>query len=128
MSGVFAIEMEPEVRAWLEGLSAAQRGTVKRFVERLANEGERMGMPRSKPLGQGLFELRFDLANRAMRITYWIRTDATAVLLTVFRKQRMNEHVQVERARQVMKTCQNDHSGAPVAIIFAGEPLELGGW
>ncbi|WP_406284324.1 hypothetical protein [Embleya sp. NBC_00896] len=54
--------------------------------------------------------------------------DATAVLLTVFGKQRMNEHLQVERARQVMKTCQNDHSGAPVAIIFAGEPLELGGW
>ncbi|WP_424636916.1 type II toxin-antitoxin system RelE/ParE family toxin [Embleya sp. AB8] len=124
---MFGIEMEPEVRAWLEGLSAAQRGTVKRFVERLANEGERMGMPRSKPLGQGLFELRFDVANRAVRISYWIRADATAVFLTVFRKQKINEHVQVERAGQVMKTCQSEHSGAPVAIIFAGEPLELGG-
>jgi hypothetical protein len=124
---VFAIEMESEVRAWLEGLPAAQLGAVKRFVQRLANEGERMGMPRSKPLGQGLFELRFELANRAVRIPYWIRTDATAVLLTVFHKQKMNERVQVERARQAMKTCQSDHVGPPVAVIFAGEPLELGG-
>ncbi len=46
---------------------------------------------------------------------------------TVFHKQRMNERVHVERARQAMKTCQSDHVGPPVAVIFAGELLELGG-
>ncbi|MGA4544874.1 type II toxin-antitoxin system RelE/ParE family toxin [Uniformispora flossi] len=87
--------MEPEVRSWLLGLPVRDLAIVKRVVQRLANEGDRMGMPRSKSLGQGLFELRFDVVNQAIRITYWIRTDATAVLLTVFHKQRMNERDQV---------------------------------
>lgn len=118
--------MEPEVRLWLESLRAAELGTVKRFVQRLANEGERIGMPRSKPLGRGLFELRFDLADRAVRITYWVRTDSTVVLLTVFGKQKINEREQVDRARQAMKTCRGDHRDPASAVVFAGEPLELG--
>lgn len=119
--------MEPEVRQWLEGLSAANRGTVKRFVEQLANKGQQVRGPRYKPLGQGLFEIKFDLDDRTTRITYWLRPDATAVLLTVFHKQKMREGNQVDRARQTMKTCRSDHTGGPIEVIFAGEPLELGG-
>ncbi|MGR7000206.1 type II toxin-antitoxin system RelE/ParE family toxin [Yinghuangia aomiensis] len=124
---MFSIEMEPEVRSWLLGLPVRDLAIVKRVVQRLANEGDRMGMPRSKSLGQGLFELRFDVVNQAIRITYWIRTDATAVLLTVFHKQRMNERDQVERARLAMKTCQAEHADTLVTPIFAGRPLELDG-
>ncbi len=120
--------MEPEVRTWLERLPYRDLAIAKKFVQRLANEGRAMGMPRSRSLQDGLFELRFDIADKSVRISYWIRADSTAVLLTVFHKQRQNEHTHVLQARQAMRTCRNDHDGShPVETIFGGYPLELGG-
>jgi phage-related protein len=62
-------------------------------------------MPHSRPLGLGLFELRFDLQRSAHRVTYFFPGDQRIVLLTVFRKQRMNERAEVERARRAMQRC-----------------------
>ncbi|MFI6587445.1 type II toxin-antitoxin system RelE/ParE family toxin [Embleya sp. NPDC050493] len=116
------IEMEPEVREWLDTLTDPELTRVATIVERLHNEGVMLGMPRAKPLGDGLRELRFDLGNKAVRITYWIRDD-TAVLLTVFRKTRDNEHRQVERARQAMKVCDAQCEGDP-EHTYTRRPLE----
>jgi len=79
-------------------------------------------MSRAKPLGDGLRELGFDLANEAVRITHWIR-DGSVVLLTVFHKTRDNEHKQVERARQAMKVCNAERVGDP-AHTYTRRPLE----
>ncbi|GLX96045.1 hypothetical protein Hesp01_39950 [Herbidospora sp. NBRC 101105] len=38
-----------------------------------------------------------------MRITYWIAPERQIVLLTVFRKTRMRETRQVERARRALR-------------------------
>lgn len=62
-------------------------------------------MPQSRSLGDGLFELRFDLDRRAHRITYFFSGDDRIVLLTVFRKQRMNERSEVQRGRRAMQRC-----------------------
>ncbi|WTW98684.1 type II toxin-antitoxin system RelE/ParE family toxin [Streptomycetaceae bacterium NBC_01309] len=125
---MLSIEIEPEVREWLEGIHVRDLAIVKRYVQRLANEGERMGMPRSRCLQNGLFELRFDVADKAARISYWMRPDATAVLLTVFHKQRQNERLHVAQARQAMRICRRHHGAShPVDVIFGGYPLELGG-
>jgi len=62
-------------------------------------------MPHSRSLGGGLFELRFDLDRVAWRITYWFAPAGRVVLLTVFRKQRMSERVEIDRARQAMERC-----------------------
>ncbi len=62
-------------------------------------------MPASRALGDGLFELRFDLVRTAWRITYYFAADQRIVLLTVFRKQRQNERHEVQRARQAMDRC-----------------------
>jgi len=62
-------------------------------------------MPRSRPLGDGLFELRFELARNAQRITFFFPGERRIVLLTTFRKQRQSERAEVARARQAMNRC-----------------------
>lgn len=63
----------------------------------------------SRALGDGLWELRFDLDKVAWRITYWFAPERQIVLLTVFRKQRMNEKAEVHRARHALSTCRSSH-------------------
>lgn len=41
----------------------------------------------------------------AIRLTYWLAPGRRIVLLTVFRKTRMREDAEVERAALAMKTC-----------------------
>jgi hypothetical protein len=62
-------------------------------------------MPISRSLDRGLFELRFDLERQAFRITYYFAAARRIVLLTVFRRQRMNERHEVQRAREAMARC-----------------------
>lgn len=62
-------------------------------------------MPISRSLDSGLFELRFDLDRQAFRMTYYFAPERRIVLLTVFRKQRMNERREVSRARDAMALC-----------------------
>src|SRR5439155_16528523 len=62
-------------------------------------------MPISRSLDDGLFELRFDLERQAFRITYYFAAVRRIVLLTVFRKQRMNERHETNRAREAKARC-----------------------
>ncbi|MDU0349629.1 type II toxin-antitoxin system RelE/ParE family toxin [Actinomyces sp. MRS3W] len=57
-------------------------------------------MPHSRPLGGGLYELRFSCENVNRRITYVFDMGRRVVTLTTFRKQRSNERVEVARARR----------------------------
>lgn len=74
-------------------------------LDRLAEQGNRLRMPASRTLGDGLFELRFDLGKVARRITFYFASKRRIVLLTVFRKQRQNERTEVRRAHQAMERC-----------------------
>jgi hypothetical protein len=51
--GLWDIEMEPEVRAWLESLPRGQFGRVLAFAEKLAEEAASLGEPYSRHLGGG---------------------------------------------------------------------------
>lgn len=93
------------MRAWLEGLSPAAVATAAFHVDRLAEHGAALRMPNSRVLGEGLFELRFDLGRVAQRISFFFSGDHRVVLLTVFRKQRSKERIEVERARIAMRRC-----------------------
>ena len=62
-------------------------------------------MPISRSLNDGLFELRFDLERQAHRVTYYFAARRRIVMLTVFRKQRMNERHEANRAREAMARC-----------------------
>jgi len=68
--------------------------------------GPALRMPHARPLGGGLFELRFTCERTARRATYFIDTRAKVITLTTFRKQRQNERREVARARQAMRVGQ----------------------
>jgi hypothetical protein len=63
-------------------------------------------------LGDGVRELRPTLDGAAIRITYWLTPNRTAVLLTVFRKTRMREDAEVRRAKLAQKVCEAEHGPA----------------
>lgn len=90
---------------WLDQLRPGEFGAVAFHIDRLAENGARLRMPHSRALGEGLLELRVDLGRSAWRITYWFAPGRRIVLLTVFRKQRMNERAEVERGRRAMARC-----------------------
>ncbi len=111
MSGAerYTVELEPEVRSWLETLPEADYRAVERTADVLAEQPTTLGEPLSRHLGGPLRELRVSLRGEAIRITYWLAPGQRVVLLTVFRKQRMRETGEVERARLAQKACQGGH-------------------
>jgi hypothetical protein len=52
------------------------------------------------------------LDGEAVRISYWLAPDCRIVLLTVFRKTKMRETAEIERAMQAQKVCEAEHSPA----------------
>lgn len=104
MSG-WSVELEPEVERWLQSLPPESFGPAASRIDYLAEQGSALRMPRSRSLGDGLFELRFDLGRSAQRITFFFAGDRRIVLLTVFRKQRQNERAEIARARLAMRVC-----------------------
>jgi hypothetical protein len=57
-------------------------------------------------------ELRPTIDGAPIRITYWLTRNRTAVLLTMFRKTRMREDTEVQRAKSAQKTCAAEHGPA----------------
>ncbi|MCQ9367142.1 type II toxin-antitoxin system RelE/ParE family toxin [Brevibacterium sp. 91QC2O2] len=100
---IWTVVYSDEVQAWLDGLTAGQYATVRRVVARLEVAGNMLRMPLSKPLGEGLFELRFNLENKARRITYTFQPEQRIITLTTFYKQKNNERREILRARRAQK-------------------------
>jgi hypothetical protein len=75
---------ESPVQTFLEGLTGEDRADAFALLELLAESGNGLRMPHSKPLGGGLFELR----GRQVRIFYVFRRDRRAVLLDGLVKKR----------------------------------------
>ncbi|WP_141577069.1 type II toxin-antitoxin system RelE/ParE family toxin [Actinomadura sp. WMMA1423] len=69
--GLFEIQAEPEVVDWLMSLAPAQPARADVVCGMLAIEGTCPGMPLSRPLGDGVWELRINLHPQDIRITYW---------------------------------------------------------
>lgn len=112
VSKPWQIEVEPEVRQWLELLSDTHYDKAERAADMLAAGPTTLGEPYSRHLGGKVRELRFTMDGNAVRITYWLAPDQRIVLLTVFRKTRQREAAEVERAQQAQKVCQADHGPA----------------
>ena len=109
---MWEVELEPEVEEWLDTISIKQFASVLPHIERLAERGSALRMPASRTLGEGLFELRFDLNRVAWRLSFFFADNPRIVLLTVFRKQLTNERHEVERARTAMRRCITEgHTG-----------------
>ena len=99
------VELEPEVRDWLEALPSAQFATAAFYIDLLAGQGPLLGEPYTKQLSGKLRELRFHLDGRPWRISYWIATGRRIILLITFPKTRQRETAQVARAQRAMSAC-----------------------
>lgn len=99
----WTIEFSREVEKWLESLSDNDFRIADRHLQNLAEQGTALGMPRSKSLGGGLHELRFQCQNVERRITYTFDPGRRVITLTTFRKQRNSEQKQVARARLMLR-------------------------
>ncbi|MGW5445402.1 type II toxin-antitoxin system RelE/ParE family toxin [Streptomyces asiaticus] len=111
-AALYVIEVEPEVRGWLEFLPGRLYRKVEAYVELLAELGPQTPMPYARPLCDGVAELRPSLDGVQTRVTYWITDDRRIVLLTVFRKTRAHEEAQINRAVLAKKECQAEHGPA----------------
>lgn len=114
MGEPWAIEIEPEVQHRPDTLADRDYLIAEHAAERLQDAPTTLGEPYSRNLGDGLRELRFTLGHdsEAIRVTYWLAPNRRIVLLTVFRKTRMREAAEVERAQQARKACEAEHDPA----------------
>lgn len=114
MAERYDIEIEPEVRQWLDGLSAREYRRACYYADLLAENATTLGEPVSRHLSGPVRELRFALGpdHEAIRLTYWVAPNRTVVLLTVFRKTKMRETSEVQRALWAHKRCAEQHEPA----------------
>ncbi|MCP2315673.1 Phage derived protein Gp49-like (DUF891) [Nocardia amikacinitolerans] len=122
---LFTIEIEPEVRDWLQALPVRHFLKIDEYVGLLAEQADSLGEPYARHLGDGVRELRPTLEGAAIRITYWLAPGRRAVLLTVFRKTRMREDAEVKRAKLAQQTCQAEHEPAHEEFVRTIERGEL---
>lgn len=80
------IELEPEVREWLDALALKDYAKVEAMADILADQAETLGEPYSRHLSGKTREPRFHFERSAVRISYWLAPGRRVVLLTVFRK------------------------------------------
>lgn len=125
VSELFAVEIEPEVRDWLEALPARHFLKIDEYVGLLAERAESLGEPYARYLGDGVRELRPTLDGAAIRITYWLAPGRRAILMTVFRKTRMREDAEIKRAKLAQQTCQAEHGPAHEEFLRVIERGEL---
>ena len=74
-------------------------------VDRLAELGPLLDEPYTRQLDGKLRELRFYLAGRPTRVTYWIAPGRRVILLTVFAKTQRQQRREIRRAKQAMERC-----------------------
>ena len=119
VSDRYVIELEPEVRDWLETLQLKDYVKVEAMADILAERAETLGEPYSRHLGGKTRELRFHLDRSAVRISYWLAPGTRAVLLTVFRKTRQVERAEVARAIAAQQICESGHDAhAPATETY----------
>lgn len=124
LDGRYVLEIEPEVILWLETIPVRHYVIVEQKVDRLAENATTLGEPYSRHLGGKLRELRFDLDGNAQRITYWIAPGRRIVLLTVFRKTRMREVAEIERAQAAQTVCEARHEPAAEHAVYSRDIKE----
>ncbi len=74
-------------------------------VDRLAELGPALDEPHTRQLDGKLRELRFYIAGRPTRVTYWIASGRRIILLTVFVKTQRQARREVRRAKEAIPRC-----------------------
>jgi hypothetical protein len=106
----WTVLISDEVAQWYATLKDTDRAYADAALNRLARQGPLLRMPHSRPLGDGLLELRFTCEGTARRITYYLDPERHVITLTTFRKQRQREQREVARAHRAMRADQQNRS------------------
>jgi hypothetical protein len=99
--------MNPRSGTGSKSLDEDAVNRVAFYLDLLAERGPLHGEPYTRQLDGKLRELRFWLADRPTRISYWIAPGRRIILLTTWTKTTMRETAEVERARRAMRRCQD---------------------
>ncbi|MGH3272957.1 MAG: type II toxin-antitoxin system RelE/ParE family toxin [Streptosporangiaceae bacterium] len=110
MPGQYEIELEPEVRAWLDSLPLEQYAKAEAMADLLGDRAQTLGEPYARHLGGKTRELRFNLHRGDVRVSYWLAPGRRVVLLTVFTKTRQHERAEVSRALAAQRACERGHA------------------
>lgn len=90
------------IENFIDGLSGGLQARVLRVVELLCQNGHQLGMPHSKSLGNGLFELRVR-GYQEVRLFYIFGAEKNVSILHGFVKKTQatpNKELEVARKRQ----------------------------
>ncbi len=91
---------ESPVEAFINALPTKVRARLRANLDHLAMVGNRAAAPLSKPLGEGLFELRVSLGRMEVRLLYAFFPDRRIVLLHAsLKKTRAVSATDIEIAR-----------------------------
>src|SRR6202161_4449166 len=110
MTGLSSVEIEPEVRSWLEKLTDRDFGRADFLVGLLAEHAGDLSERYTRHLGGKVRELRFHLLRQQTRVTCWLAPGRRVILLTVFRKSRSAETAEVTRTLRAQMICETQHS------------------
>ena len=108
----YFIEIEPDVRQWLDSLSDHDYGRAEFYADLLADNAETLGEPYSRHLGGKVRELRFHLQRQQMRITYWLGPGRRVISADEVLQDPRSEVAEVERAFIAQKDCEAGHGHA----------------
>ena len=92
-------EKDSPVEAWLDGLDKVQLKSVAKEIVLLSKCGNRLRLPHSKSLGEGLFELRE--RSFGLRIYYMFWKEQIILLLHAGGKKSQQKDIKTARKKLV---------------------------
>lgn len=93
------IFIHPSVEKFLKNLDSGSTAEIVSMIELLETYGHNLSMPHTKPIGDGLWELRIT-GTHASRILYGFHKDRI-VLVVALKKQKMGlPHRDIARAKK----------------------------
>ena len=89
------------VQEFLRSIDAKMRAKVAKAIDMLKANGYELREPYSKPLGDGIFELRVQVATNITRVLYFFIVNGKAVLTHGFvKKTDKTPRAEIRRARR----------------------------
>ena len=98
----------PDLQKEILGLPAGFVARFLRYIERMEVYGPDLGMPHTRPMGYGLFELRLKAAEGIARVFYCTVVDRRIVILHQYiKKSEKTPRRELEIAQKRMKEVKN---------------------
>ena len=97
---------------FLESLSIKERALIKKNIEKLIeykNNNFKLSDKFSKPLVDGIFELKVELQNTISRSLYFYEKDKKIIFTNAFiKKTQKTPRREIEKAKNIRKAYKND--------------------